>query len=160
MKTNIYLFAFSLLVLWSCNFSVGTNKDFLTGLSVTNNGFSIEGAYLVGPDNVIRKTNEAELGSEMAVVIEGIENYELKDGKAFPGMSMVVTGKDGKDVINEPDLFADGDGYPPADASILRGTITIGAPMKSGEVYEVKIKVWDKNKMDSEINVEVDLEVK
>ena len=159
MKNNIFLLALVAIVWNACNFSVGTKKDLMTGLSVSNNGFSFEEAYLVGPDNVITKSNQVNLGSQIAIVVEGIENYELKDGKAFPGLSLVVTDKDGTAVISEPDLLAGPEGYPPTDASVLRGTVTVGAPMKSAEVYHVKMKVWDKNKTDNEINAEIDIVV-
>jgi hypothetical protein len=71
-----------------------------------------------------------------------------------------VTGKDGSTVLDEADLFADGDGYSADDASILRGTVTVADPMKSGETYLIQMRVWDKNKPESELTAEVDIVVK
>lgn len=143
-----------------CNFSVGTNKDLRTGLSYTYNGFSVEESVLAGPDNTALTTNEVSMNSKVSIVLNGISNYTLKDNKAFPGLSLLVSDAKGEPVINEADLFAGGEGYSVEDASALRGTITVGDPMASGQTYHVKMRVWDKNKPESEIVAEVDLKVK
>jgi hypothetical protein len=158
MKKSISLILAVGLGLAAC--STGANKDFSTGLSVSYDGFRIDKAYLVGPDNTAVSTNEVPLNSDVAIVVQGIENYELKDEKAFPGLALTVMDGQGKAVIDERDLFADSNGYSPADAAILRGTVTVGDPMRSGETYHVKMRVWDKNKPANEINAEVDIVVK
>ena len=160
MKTlTTLLIVVSTLTWCSCEFSSGVKKDFKTGLSVSNDGFSIDGTYLVGSDNIPKDDNEVPMNSTVAIVLEGIGNYELKDGKAFPGLMLTVTDAKGNAVLDEPDLFSSNDGYSPTDASILRGTITVGNPMRSGETYHVKMRVWDKNKFENEIVAEVDIAV-
>ena len=89
-----------------------------------------------------------------------IENYTLKDGKAFPGLSLLVTDASGTDILNETDLFASyTEGVSPEDAAVLRGSVTVGNPMKSGETYHCKMRVFDKNS-DAEITSELAFEVK
>jgi hypothetical protein len=158
-KTTFLLLAVSAVICSACNFSVGTKKDLVTGLSFNYNGFSVEEAYLVGPDNTPMKGNEVAMNSQVAIVLQGIENYTLKDDKAFPGLMLIVSDAQGNAVINEADLFAATEGYSATDASILRGTVTIGTPMKSGETYHTKMRVWDKNNPANEITAEVDLKV-
>lgn len=155
---NLFL-ATGMLMFSACNFSVGTKKDLTTGLAISYNGFTIEEVVLVGPDNTILNTNEVNLNTKVAIVAQGLGNYTLKDDKAYPGLALSVTGKGGEVIINEADLFADTDGYSAVDASVLRGTITVGNPMKAGETYQVKMRVWDKNKPESELTAEVDLVV-
>ncbi|HEX8040493.1 MAG TPA: hypothetical protein VF490_15145 [Chryseosolibacter sp.] len=157
-KPLLYL-ALGALVWCSCEFSAGKKKDFQTGLSVGNKGFSIGESYLVGPDNTRKADNKVPLNSTVAIVVEGIENYVLKDGKAYPGLMLTVTDKDGKPVLDEQDLLASYDGVSPTDASVLRGTVTVGNPMRAGERYHVKMRIWDKNKFDNEITAEVDIDV-
>jgi hypothetical protein len=160
MKTKIVsILALSALVWCSCEFSAGKKKDFTTGLSVSNDGFTIGETYLVGPDNTKKADNKVPLNSTIAIVVEGIENYEIKDGKAYPGLMLTVTDKGGNAVLDEQDLLANYDGFPPSDAAILRGTVTAGNPMRSGETYHVKMRVWDKNKFENEIVAEVDIDV-
>jgi len=161
MRNSFYAFISVAWLCSACSFSAGTNKDFATGLSYSYNGFGVERVVLVGPDNTIMGNNEVVLNSQIALVVEGLTNYELKDEKAFPGLMMTVTDKSGVAVISEADLFSEGkDGYPATDASALRGTITIGNPMVSGETYHAKIRIWDKVKPENELIAEVDLKVK
>ena len=86
--------------------------------------------------------------------------YELKDGKAFPGLMLSLTDKAGNAILDEADLFANGEGYSATDASILRGSLTVGEPMKSGETYHLKTRIWDKTKPGNELTAEVDIVVK
>ena len=145
------------IVLWSCNFSVGTKKDFGTGLSYTYNGFAVDEVLLVGPDNVAMSNNEVPLNTQLGIVVQGLTNYQLQDDKAFPGIELRVTDKAGTAVLDEADLFANSEGYSTADASVLRGTVTVGEPMKSGETYHLKMRVWDKTKPENELTAEVDI---
>lgn len=150
--------ALAVLVI-ACNFSAGVKKDLVTGLYYTNNGLSVSEAYFVGPDNTPLKSNKVAVGTTVAVVIQGIENYELKDDKAFPGLSLTVTDDQGNAIMNNDDLFAGGEGFSTADAGVLRGTITVGDPMVSGKTYHLKLNVWDKNKKENTITAEVDIVV-
>ncbi len=161
MRNRFYVFIGIALFCGACSFSAGTNKDFATGLSYSYNGFGVERVTLVGPDNVPMSNNEVVLNTKVAIVVEGLTHYELKNEKAFPGMAMTVTDKSGIAVLTNTDFFAAGvEGYPAADASILRGSITIGNPMVSGETYHAKIRIWDKVKPENELTAEVDLKVK
>jgi hypothetical protein len=156
---KFYITWLAVLSLTACNFSAGTKKDLSTGLSYSYNGFTVGEAYFVGPDNKPLGSNEVAVNTTVAIVLQGIENYVLENDRAFPGLSMSVTDKDGNTVLGNSDLFEGGDGYSAADASILRGTVTVGDPMVSGETYHVKMRVWDKKKPESEITAEIDIVV-
>lgn len=160
MKTSPRLLtACCALVLTACTFSAGTNTDLSTGLSYSYHGFAVEKVVLVDAENTVKSDNDVTLNSKVAIAVEGLTNYSLKDEKAFPGLMLLVTDKQGNPVIDEADLFAGTEGYSAEDAAFLRGTVTIGDPMKSGETYHVKVRVWDKNKTDNELTAEVDLQV-
>lgn len=158
MKNHFIIPVLAVLVM-SCNFSAGVNKDLTTGLFYSNNGLSVSEVYFVGPDNTPLNSNKVTVGTKVAIVIEGIENYELIDGKAFPGLSISVTDEQGNAVLSNDDLFDGGEGYTPADASVLRGTVTVGDPMIAGQTYHVKLHAWDKNKNESTITAEIDIVV-
>ncbi|MCR8557846.1 hypothetical protein KXD93_09350 [Mucilaginibacter sp. BJC16-A38] len=142
-----------------CNFSTGAKKDLRTGLSFNYNGFIVQDVLLIDPANKPMTDNKVQLNTRIAIAAFGIHNYGLKDGKVFPGMMLLVTDKKGTPVLNAADLFAGGQGYPPANATELRGDITIAKPMTAGETYHVKVHIWDKVKADNEINIETDLVV-
>ena len=146
-------------ILSACSFSKGVKKDLSTGLSYNYNGFGVENVLLVDPNNEAMHNNKVQLNTVTNMIVVGLTNYGLKDGKVFPGMKIVVTDKNGNAVINQADLFSDTPGYPAESASQLRGSITVAQPMKSGETYHVKMRVWDKVEPANELNTEVDLVV-
>ncbi len=170
MKTKISLFIFLLACAacsnsgkdsgFSVGFSKGVKMDLSTGAKTSYAGFDIEEVYLVDADDKQLGSNEVSLDTKFSIVFQGVKNYTLKDGKAFPGLSMVVTDEAGNFILNEADLFAAStEGYSAEDASVLRGSVTVGNPMTSGETYHCKIRVFDKNS-DAEIVSELDFKVK
>ncbi|MBS1486134.1 MAG: hypothetical protein JST43_00990 [Bacteroidetes bacterium] len=156
MKYSLF-FIVCLLLVAAC--SQGVKKDLTTGLTTSYNGFAIEEVLLVDSADQNLKTMQVPLASRFSVVLQGITNYQLKDDKAFPGLSMSVTDSKGNAIINEADLFASSEGYSAKDASVLRATVTVGSPMQSGQTYHCKVRVFDKQKADSEIVCEVDFTV-
>lgn len=142
----MFLLAGTLLVLSSCNFSKGVKKDLATGLSASYNGFSIDDIYLVSGDQKLG-SNTIPLGTKIAIVASGVENFTEKDGKVFPGCSILLTDKSGKEILKLPDAFADMvNGTNAADAKALQATLTTGNPMVAGETYHMKARFYDKNK--------------
>jgi hypothetical protein len=149
----------SSVIFAGCSFSKGTKKDLLTGLSFSYNGFIIQDVLLIDPANKRMTDNKVQINTRMAIVALGLNNYGLKDGKVFPGMMLLVTDQKGTQVLKADDLFAGDQGHPPAEASELRGDITIAKPMVAGQTYHVKARIWDKVKADNEVNIETDLVV-
>jgi predicted small secreted protein len=158
---NLHLITIMLgcILFASCNYSKGVKKDLRTGLTLNYNGFGVQDVLLLDPSNKPMTNNMVQLNTKVAIAAIGVTNYGLKDGKAFPGMMLVVTDKKGSPIINAADLFEGAGGYNPADATELRGSITVGNPMVSGQTYHVKLRIWDKIKPESVINSEIDLVV-
>jgi predicted small secreted protein len=147
------------LIFSRCNYSKGIKKDLRTGLSFSYNGFIVQNVLLIDPANKRMTDNKVNLNTRIAIAAVGLNNYGLKDGKVFPGMMLLVTDKKGTPILKADDLFAGDQGHPPAEASELRGDITLARPMVAGESYHVKVHVWDKVKADNELNIEADLVV-
>jgi predicted small secreted protein len=145
------------IILPGCNFSRGVKTDLITGLKLSYKGFGVRDAILVDAGGNKLTSNKVQLNTKIAIAALGVENYGLKDGKVYPGLSLLVTDKNGKSILNAADLFEGIEGYPPAQAAELRGTITVGRPMASGQTYHVKVHIWDKITPANEINAEVDL---
>ncbi len=145
----------------ACHFSAGYQKNILSnGLSFKYSGFDVKSVILVDSAGKIMEDNKVGLNSQVSVVALGMGHFELKEGKAFPGMMLSVTDKAGLALIDEADLFAGGGGYPPANTAQLRGDITVAQPMRTGETYHVKIHIWDKVKPSNTVDAEVDLVVR
>ncbi len=145
--------------LMACSFSAGTKTDLKTGLQYSYYGLSLQEVYFVGPENNPLSDNHVEYGSEIALVAEGISNFQEENNLVFPGLSLTVTGEDGTLILNEPDLLSESTGFSPEDASIMRGSLTIGKPMEAGNTYKMKVVIWDKKKPDHKIESEVPIHV-
>ena len=162
LKTTLvipFIVLLSCLIFAGCNYSKGAKKDLLTGLSFSYNGFVVRDVLLIDPANKRMTDNKVQINSRIAIVALGLNNYGLKDGKVFPGMMLLVTDKKGTPILNAADLFAGDQGHPPAEATELRGDITIAKPMIAGQTYHVKVRIWDKVKTDNELNAETDVVV-
>ncbi len=153
MKQITYLLLIVSIMFYGCSgsFSKGTKKDMTTGLSTNYNGFSIADVYMADSDGNRLQNNEIKLGSSFMVVVTGVENYQQKDNNVFPGCQIILTDKNKKELLNLPDAFADQQGLAPSEASTLKATLNTGAPMVSGETYNVSIRFFDKQKKENEI---------
>jgi selenophosphate synthase len=156
-QNNMLIAAIAITLFTSCNFSKGVKKDLSTGLSTSYNGFAVEDVYLTVDGNKL-SSNKVSLGKEILVVANGVENYGEKEGKVFPGCSILLTDKAGKEILNLADAFADmKDGVESNKASTLNATLNTGNPMVVGQTYHLKTRFYDKLKNESEIVAEVDL---
>ena len=98
------------------------------------------------------------MGSKLAVVATGVDYFTEKDGKVFPGCTIILTDKTGKEILNLPDAFAEmKEGTTAAEAKTLQASLTTGNPMVVGQTYHLYVRFYDKNKKESEIISNVDL---
>ena len=93
-----FIFSISLVTLFSCNFSKGVKKDLSTGLAASYNGFAIDDIYLTDASGTRLNNNKIVMGSKIAIVATGVDYFETKDGKAFPGCRIILTDKNKKEV--------------------------------------------------------------
>jgi hypothetical protein len=119
--------------------------DSNTELETGYQGLNLENVFIVDSNDHLISGNVVELNTKFSIVYEGVENYALKNGKAFPNLSMLVVDDNQIPVINETDLLASySGGLSEEDASVLRAMVTVGDPMKPGK-YSCTIQVIDKN---------------
>jgi hypothetical protein len=159
MKSIICFTTVLLLVFTSCNLSKGVKKDLNTGLTTSYNGFAVEDVFLTqGEDGVKLSSNKVALGTRVNVMATGVENFAETNGMVFPGCTIILTDKAGKELLNLPDAFSDmSNGLKKEEATTLRATLTTGEPMTAGETYHLKCRFYDKKKSESEIITNVDL---
>ncbi len=150
-----------IILISSCNFSKGVKKDLTTGLSTSYNGFAVEDVYLMDTAENKLNSNKIALGNVVLIRATGVENYQEKDGKVFPGCSILLTDKTGKEVLNIKDAFADlNNGVSVTDANTLTASVNTGNPMVVGETYNLTTTFFDKQKVDNTITTKVDLIIK
>jgi len=160
-RISFFLFTFLVLLSFGCNFSKGVKKDLATGLSASYNGIGIDDIYLTDAADTRLNSNKITLGSKITVTASGVNYLTVKDGKVFPGCTIVLTDKNKKELINLPDAFSDmANGTPEAEAKTLQAYLTTGNPMVVGETYHLSVRFFDKHKKESEVVADVDLLMK
>ena len=142
----------------SCKFSTGIKKDLSTGLTSINSGLSTEDIFLREYEGQRLPSNKVKFGSKISLSASGVENFELKDSRVYPGCQIILTDKNKKDVISLPDAFADMvNGSTEAQTKTLDATLTTGDPMVVGETYHLYVRFFDKRKKENEIVSNVDI---
>lgn len=123
----------------------GFKGDESTNMQTLYEGLVFDKAVIVdGNDNAI-SGEEVAMNSKFSIVFDGIKNYTLSNGNAFPVMATMVTGDRGA-VVKEDNLLASyTEGLSPEDAGVLRGSVNVGEPMESGKQYTCWIRISDKN---------------
>ena len=158
MKKFKFLLISSLFVLSSCQFSKGVKKDLNTGLSASYNGFALDDIYLADESGNRLSNNKITLGSKVLILATGVDFFAEKEGKVFPGCTIILTDKNKKEILNLPDAFANmTDGTTAAEAKTLQASLNTGDPMLIGETYHLSVRFYDKNKKENEIVCNVDL---
>jgi hypothetical protein len=157
----LLLLTFCTFSFFSCSYSKGVKKDLATGLLASYNGFSIDDAYLTDANDKRLANNKISFGTPLAVIVTGVENFEEKNGRVFPGCTILLTDKTGKEILNLPDAFAEmKEGTTAAEAKQLQAKLNTGNPMVIGETYHLYVRFYDKNKKESEIILNTDLLMK
>ena len=138
----------------------GTMLGHGTELTTSFSGLALENVNIVDGNDKKISNSEIPLNTKFSIVYEGVKNYTLKNGRAFPSLSIQVMDNNQSPVISEADLLASyADGFTVEDASVLRATITVGDPMKPGK-YMCTVQVVDKNNSNAAIISTWEFEVK
>ncbi|MDP3360125.1 MAG: hypothetical protein Q8S41_12345 [Lutibacter sp.] len=160
-KTSIILFSVFCIITFSCQYSKGVKKDLASGLSTSYNGLTIDDVYLANENGNRLSDHKITMGSKLAVVATGVDYFSEKDGKVFPGCTILLTDKTGEEILNLPDAFADMvNGTTASEAKILQASLNTGDPMIVGETYHLYVRFYDKNNKENEIVANVDLLMK
>ena len=160
IRSLFLLFSLSLLIS-SCQFSKGVKKDLNTGLSTSYNGFTLDDIYLADESGKRLNDNTIPMGSKVLLIATGVDYFSEKEGKVFPGCSIILVDKYKKEILNLPDAFANmKEGLPTREAKTLQAQLNTGNPMSVGETYHLAVRFFDKNKKENEIVSNADLVMK
>lgn len=160
---TLFVLSFLVMLLAGCNgchFSKGVKKDFTTGLSYSYNGLAVEDVYLGDIDDKKRASNKVNLGESVKIVANDVQHLTEKDGRIFPGCSMLVTNSAGEKFLAIDDLFAkEINGISPQRANVITAKLDTGSPLEKGKTYQLKVEVFDKLKPEQRLVVTVDLQI-
>lgn len=114
-----------------------------SGLKTLNNGLTFKESYFIA-DAAKTESNEVKIGQKVAIVFDGIEGFEEKNGKVFPVLGILVLDAKSQIMLSYDDLLKSDTGYDVKEATMLTGSLTIGDPLKEGESYTLVVTVEDK----------------
>ncbi len=121
----------------------GVHKDLNTGMLTTYENLETQKTVLVMNNEVLNHT-DIPLGENFALINDDVKGLVEKDGMVSAGCKLVITDKNGNQVLNEPDLFKGEDVFLKEKAKSLKCTISTGKPMDWDESYYVAVTFWDK----------------
>ncbi len=156
---NILGCALTVIIFAGCHFSAGVKKDLKTGLSVSYNGFEVNEVYLADKAGKPLPNNKVFMDSTFSIIAKGVDNYKLKDGKAYPGCELTIKDKNGKVLGGSPDVMEGiaKDGLIPKNATVLSAILTLHHPFVVGETYHVAARFFDKENAKNELKADIDI---
>ena len=158
MIKRILYASFLLAFLSACDAHHSVSKDLSTGLQTSSNGLKAESVFLSDEYDNRLGTNQIHLGSTIKIVATGVSDLVIENGRVYPGCSIEVTGKDGKNILHIEDAFDDmPDGFNKDSATVLKARLTTGSPMTAGEKYQFRAVFFDKRKPGNQIKSEIEL---
>ena len=143
MRTNALKIAIILMIIISCDVSRSVNKDLQTGLVTRGNGLSCENVTLsIGDQTIHRHT--FIYGEELFVNFNNMEGFEKENGRAFPGMQLLVITDRGDTALQKDDLYAGLEQGTDVSTILLQAKVTMADPIHSNRDHTLHINIWDK----------------
>lgn len=125
---------------------------------IKEEGLWAKETYIFNQDSgtVVTK-GEIPFETNMLFDLQGLEGYEVVEGRANLGMSAIVIDADGQVILNRPDLLAN---RMLTDAEVKKGLASTLKIRKGNVVNPLKwkVEVWDKTN-NAKITVEADLDI-
>ncbi len=142
MKKAISILSLILIVLSACNQSV--NKNLVTGAYSRGDGLTCEYTFIY-INGEQKNQNTFTLDSDIKVVFEDLSGFNKKEGKTYPGLSMIIVADDKDTIADYPDLLADlkdGTGLNPL--TLNASFTTVSNYFDTAKKYKLHVKIWDK----------------
>jgi hypothetical protein len=133
----------SVIALSSCEMNKSVKADLATGLSSKGDGLSCNDVFLTANDEKINR-NEFVYGEKFELNFNNIEGFKEVSGGVFPGMKLLVIGKQGDTILYNADLYANLTDPTTIKPLQLNTSITIGNPFRSNSSYKAIVHIWDK----------------
>jgi hypothetical protein len=136
-------------------FKIKSNDQILTEASKT----TYDEIYLFSKErSKVIPGNKIKFNENTYVIFEGLTGFKEENGMVFPGLSIKGTDKDGKQILDYDDLFADytGSGLAISDFNSRVASHFIINGNEFNNPLHLELSIWDK-KSDARIKVTSDL---
>jgi hypothetical protein len=137
-------------------FLVTEGKD-LVSINTQPNGLKPGKVFILSNGSL--KSTDVVVGQKLTLYCENIHGLAIQpDSTVSIGASMVVVDKTGNKALEYVDVFQQNPVMPFLKSQSITLYLIVGDPMKAGETYLWKMRLWDKNNnnfMESSISINV-----
>ena len=137
-------------------FLVTEGKD-LVGIKTQPSGLKPDKVFILSNGSL--KSTDVAIGQKLTLYCEKIDGLAIQpDSTVSIGASMVVVDKAGNKALEYVDVFQQNPVMPFAKSQSITLYLIVGDPMKAGETYLWKMRLWDKNNnnfVESSISINV-----
>lgn len=131
----------------------------LVNIQHKENGLSFEDIWFSEEKGKLPE-NKVKIGSTAAIFLKGLKGFAEEEGKAYPGCRLLVTDKDGNEMLKYDDLFANQEGVSPDVVyESFYTTVTYNNPITADNTYNVDMYAFDKKNADNYIQINMAVEV-
>ena len=129
------------------------------GITLNPKGLKVRSVFMTNQDGALQ-SNQVSYSEKIKLNFYDLKGFSRNEGKVFVGGSMVIKDSQGNIVLEYTDLFADYDqtGVDPAATEKLHLSLVVGDPLRRGETYWWKARIWDKRGK-GEVTAKAQLEV-
>ena len=121
------------------------NDKIRNGITLKSNILKVSQAFLLDDEgHVLPGNNLTDVNKYLTLRLIIDSGWVTANGIVKIGASEKVTASDGSQILDEKDLFAEGDEVSPTDANVIDIKVIIQRVIKLVDYYEVSFRVWDK----------------
>jgi hypothetical protein len=121
-----------------------SNANIRNNITLNASGLKVTEAYLRDEaGGLLSNENKTDIGKPVTLVLK-IEGWKEQAGKVKLGAGETIITNDGKNVLDEPDLFATTDFVSATDAGVITLKAVITNMDKPYPYFTVSFRVWDK----------------
>ena len=148
-----------IIILTGCRFSAGVKKDLYTGLTFQYYDCTVNDVQLKDNAGIPLTSNLVHLNSQVEIAATGVGNFQLVNGRAYPGCELTVQDSTGKIIAQAPNVLADAsrEGIVTNNLLDLSATVSFSEPLVKGQTYEITARFFDTKKQKREVVTKVDL---
>ncbi|MDN5217174.1 hypothetical protein QQ020_34195 [Fulvivirgaceae bacterium BMA12] len=125
-------------------FKVSETED-KVGITVMPKGLKVGSIFMTNQEGALQ-SNQVNYLEKIKLNFFNLKGLSRKEGKVFIGGSMVISDSQGNVMLEYTDLFSDYDqtGVDPDATEKVHFSLVIGDPLRRGETYTWKARIWDK----------------
>lgn len=154
-KYKVYTYVWDKIGNGNFNTETKISVEPYDGIKIKNSSFKFKEIYLFSEQRKkVILDKKIYLYEKVYLIIEGLEGFSIKSGKAAIGATMSVTDKNGNKLFENNDLFGKENNTSLAEINRQLNTyITFSEKEKGNIDLHLRVKIWDKNDLGTSLDL-------